>query len=219
MRNAKRWSTVPLLITCICIVAIVRIVTDDRAAGMENLTNLVTRSTDGVEETSLKPRALFVAWNGVLTLTYEGFPEGLVSVKQRLNHAPEQLKTHLKPENFGSKWPKTTLAAVHDSAPPFTIERLRELRELCQRYTRKIPASAVPVSKLSIVQYMARGLESPSSRVDVSGGGGIMGPLKENSGPGMPPPPLEKQAAVWRGSGGGVISIYGGWVGAWVQDV
>lgn len=163
-RSARR--VVPLLFACICVVAIVRMFTRPGMM-MTNLSDLVARSTHGVNETSLKPRALFVAWNGVLTLTYEGFPAGLVAVKQRLNQAHEHLPQHLKPENFGSKWPKTTLAAMHDSAPPFTVERLRQLQVLCERHTSKIPTSAVPVSKLSVVQYTARGLENPSSRLDI----------------------------------------------------
>ena len=64
----------------------------------------------------LRPQTYFVAWNGVLTLVYEGFPPVLAGIKARLNE-----EDGLPPENFGSRWPKTTLAALHDDAPPLSL--------------------------------------------------------------------------------------------------
>ena len=46
----------------------------------------------------LRPCAFFVAWNGVLTLVYTGFPPLLERVKVQLNSV-----SGLKAENFGSK--------------------------------------------------------------------------------------------------------------------
>ena len=41
--------------------------------------------------------------SGVLTLAFDGFPPGLLKIKQRLN---QQQQLHLPRESFGSKWPK-----------------------------------------------------------------------------------------------------------------
>eukprot|EP00124_Ichthyophonus_hoferi_P002180 Ihof_evm3s139 gene=Ihof_evmTU3s139 len=50
---------------------------------------------------SLRPLQYIVAWNGVLTLAFEGFPSSVVALKERLSSSLD-----LKPENPGSKWPK-----------------------------------------------------------------------------------------------------------------
>lgn len=49
---------------------------------------------------ALRPNAFFVAWNGVLTLVYTGFPPPLERLKRALN---ESAALGLKKENFGSK--------------------------------------------------------------------------------------------------------------------
>ena len=49
---------------------------------------------------TLVPRTFFVAWNGVLTVVYDGFPPGLAAAKSAL--AAQGLP--LRSENFGSKW-------------------------------------------------------------------------------------------------------------------
>ncbi len=46
----------------------------------------------------LRPQTYFVAWNGVLTLVYDGFPPVLAGIKARLNEEDD-----LPPENFGSR--------------------------------------------------------------------------------------------------------------------
>jgi hypothetical protein len=48
---------------------------------------------------TLRPAAFFVAWNGVLTLVYTGFPPSLERLKSALNKEPLGLPL----ENFGSK--------------------------------------------------------------------------------------------------------------------
>ena len=72
----------------------------------------VTAAAADCAPATLIPETFFVAWNGVLTLVYEGFPPGLAGAKAAL--AEQGLP--LKKENFGSKWPKTTLGAVKDDA-------------------------------------------------------------------------------------------------------
>ena len=115
----------------------------------------------------LRPQTYFVAWNGVLTLVYAGFPPVLAGIKARLNEEDD-----LPPENFGSRWPKTTLAALHDDAPPLSLAELTSLRALCEEHASKL-SLRVPVSSLSFVSYDQRGLESVRERSDVALGSAV----------------------------------------------
>ena len=115
----------------------------------------------------LRPQTYFVAWNGVLTLVYEGFPPVLAGIKARLNE-----EDALPPENFGSRWPKTTLAALQDDAPPLSLAELTSLRALCEEYALKL-SLRVPVERLSFVSYDQRGLESVRERSDVALGSAV----------------------------------------------
>ena len=110
----------------------------------------------------LRPQTYFVAWNGVLALVYDGFPPVLAGIKARLNE-----EGGLPPENFGSRWPKTTLAALHDDAPPLSLAELTSLRALCEEHASTL-SLRVPVSSLSFVSYDQRGLESVRERSDVA---------------------------------------------------
>ena len=101
--------------------------------------------------TVLVPVSYFVAWNGVIALVYEGFPPGLASIKVSLATLPAA------PEKFGSKWPKTTLAALRDEAP-LTLEQLQQLKVVCAQHAAALPA-AVPLDSVSVIDYEQRGLE------------------------------------------------------------
>ena len=115
----------------------------------------------------LRPQTYFVAWNGVLTLVYAGFPPVLAGIKARLNEEDD-----LPPENFGSRWPKTTLAALRDDAPPLLLAELTSLRALCEEHASQL-SLRVPVSSLSFVSYAHRGLESVRERSDVALGSAV----------------------------------------------
>ena len=83
----------------------------------------------------LRPQTYFVAWNGVLTLVYDGFPPVLAGIKARLN-----AEDALPPENFGSRWPKTTLAALRDDGDrpiDIVLERLHDRRRWIARGARR----------------------------------------------------------------------------------
>ena len=109
--------------------------------------------------------ALFVAWNGVVTLVFSGFPDSLILVKERLG----MFLSDLSPEKFGSKWPKTTLGAVNDGCEGLSLAELGRLRELCLEFSEKIRVieSALPVKSLSCVAYECRGLEKLKDRNDI----------------------------------------------------
>ena len=115
----------------------------------------------------LRPQTYFVAWNGVLALVYDGFPPVLAGIKARLNE-----EDALPPENFGSRWPKTTLAALQDDAPPLSLAELTSLRALCEEYASQL-SLRVSVERLSFVSYYQRGLESVRERSDVALGSAV----------------------------------------------
>jgi hypothetical protein len=97
----------------------------------------------------LRPCAFFVAWNGVLTIVYSGFPPPLEKLKQSLSALPR----FTRPENFGSRWPKSTLGAWTDEAEPLALDELRRLQELCRTHSARLAESSllVPVGQLSAV--------------------------------------------------------------------
>jgi hypothetical protein len=109
----------------------------------------------------LRPCAFFLAWQGVLVLAFEGWPPPLAACKAALNAFLDPIK----PESAGSKWPKTTLAATADGAPPLSLPELTALRDLCEAHGAALRAAAPPVrvDALSLVRYTRRGLEAPGS--------------------------------------------------------
>lgn len=103
------------------------------------------------------PKQFFVSWCGVLTLVYTGFPQTLLNLKADLGRAC----SCIAPENPGSKWPKTGLAAVNDDAPSITKEQFLELQHICQVATSLLQAAAadqMPIrfDSLSYVHYQNR---------------------------------------------------------------
>ena len=130
-----------------------------RALLVSELDALRVRSLiHGMQSCALRPRSFFIAWNGVLVLTYSGFPPALAELKARLND-PNASGLHLKKEGFGSMWPKSTLGALRDDAAAMSPDELRSLRQLCIDQSEGLDALRVPLSSLSLVSYAARGLE------------------------------------------------------------
>jgi hypothetical protein len=141
---------------------------------------------------ALKPVALFGAWSGVLTLVYEGFPPPLAALKSALNTDEALRSARLAPENFGSRWPKTSLAVLADEGTALTLKQLEMLRDLCGAHGARLAAArvklmagvshelSVPVTALAAVRYSRRGLEGGlaeaggalEQRVDVALGAG-----------------------------------------------
>ena len=70
------------------------------------------------------PYKIIVARSGVLTLAFKAWPKPLMEIKQRINDLPEFRDTS---ENFGTKWPKITLASlINDDVPPLTLDQLQK---------------------------------------------------------------------------------------------
>ena len=143
------------------------------------------------EPCELRPKAFFVAWSGVLTLAWEGFPPAIASLKRRISRAFPALP----PEKPGSRWAKTTLGCLKEGAR-LTPSELDALVELCERFGAKIAANpregaeavpaegvpaegvpteefaaspgCVPVDELSVVLFQCRSLERVLSEHVVS---------------------------------------------------
>lgn len=143
----------------------------------------------------LQPLSLFVAWNGVLVLAYEGFPPPLQRLKAQLADRHPALSA----EKSGSMWPKTTLAALSDDAPALTLEQLEKLRDLCAAHSTLIVQQAQPlrVERLAYLRYQQRSLEQTDETVAV--------PLA------APPPDAEALEAATAEERARVSSVLGEW--------
>lgn len=125
---------------------------------------LLSEAAGRVEARScvLRAEAFFVAWNGVVTLAYSGFPPGLARVKEDAQAAMGSAK-----ENFGSKWPKTTLGALRDGQT-LALEELEALHAVCERHSEAARAStwrARPAAASAVV-FACRSIERVLSRKD-----------------------------------------------------
>lgn len=104
------------------------------------------------KHTHFQPIKFFVSWNGVLCLVYKGFPPPVARLKTFLSIACD-----LPQENPGSRWPKTSLAALNDEMT-LTEDELALLLSLCEACNSKLSQACIPVSvkKLTYVHYMSR---------------------------------------------------------------
>eukprot|EP00892_Ulva_mutabilis_P004058 jgi/Ulvmu1/2023/UM120_0019.1 len=83
-------------------------------------------------------KEFFVSWSGVLTLVYVGFPQAVLDLKARLDSTCPALLSEFP----GSKWPKTSLAAVDDEQASISFEQLAILREICAAANAQLRKSA-----------------------------------------------------------------------------
>ena len=122
----------------------------------------IVPKTNCVKISSFK---IIVAWKGVLTLAFEAWPKPIMDIKQRINDLPEFGYTS---ENFGTKWPKITLASlINDDVPPLTLDQLRNLTALCQEFDSELQQmDPITLSNCSIVLFSSRSLEHVLCRVD-----------------------------------------------------
>mmetsp|Transcript_71500 Transcript_71500/g.221787 ORF Transcript_71500/g.221787 Transcript_71500/m.221787 type:complete len:134 (+) Transcript_71500:466-867(+) len=88
--------------------------------GSTSLGRQLSLIASGTRPFLLEPRALFVAWSGVITLAYAGWPPQAVAAKARFH---EVTGSALAPEQPGSRWPKTTLGALREDRV-LTLEEL-----------------------------------------------------------------------------------------------
>lgn len=113
----------------------------------------------------LRPRAFFVAWSGVLTLVFEGWPPPAARFKASLRAAHGAC---LPAEDPGSRFPKVTLAALRASRTPLELDELERLLALCTELAPLVHAvPAVPVSALSWTLWACGSHERLVARADM----------------------------------------------------
>mmetsp|Transcript_130084 Transcript_130084/g.324292 ORF Transcript_130084/g.324292 Transcript_130084/m.324292 type:complete len:239 (+) Transcript_130084:35-751(+) len=109
----------------------------------------------GLGPFELKPRTFLVAWSGVLALAYDGWPAEVEALKSRLAE-----RLGVNPENPGSLWPKTSLAALHDGKK-LSPEDVAALQEACKAATKKLKKAtwAPVVPELHVTTFVCRSHE------------------------------------------------------------
>ncbi len=121
--------------------------------------NVVREVVSQYGPTSVSAHQFFVSWNSVATLAYRGFSRTLLAVKQGI----EEGIPGLKPENPGSKWPKTALGCLREDVE-LTEGQVGVLRDICVQQSallREIAESprAMDVLQLHFVTFHCRTLE------------------------------------------------------------
>ena len=115
---------------------------------------------------ALTPASFFVAWHGVLTLSFAGFPSPLSALKTELGALESAWALPL--EQPGSKWPKLTLACLREGRQ-LTADQLRQLYEITARMKEQVRNDPwrMPVRELSYVKFASRSCERLLIRTDV----------------------------------------------------
>lgn len=117
--------------------------------------DLLAPALAAAPRTWVQPRELFLSWNGVATLAYRGFSPALQEVKRQV----EAAVPGLKPENPGSRWPKTTLGALRDGRS-LSLPEAWALRRICDELRPAVAAEEpLAVAELSAVVFRCRSLE------------------------------------------------------------
>ncbi len=122
--------------------------------------NIIQEIVETKLQTEVFPKEFFVAWQGVMTLAYEGFSQPLLDIKKELKERIPGLRN----ENPGSLWPKTTLGALKDNRT-LTWEDAYKLKEICSR--QKIEPKPFEIKELSLVVFQCRSLEKRLSTVKI----------------------------------------------------
>lgn len=91
------------------------------------------------EPFELRPRSFFVAWSGVMTLAWEGFPPAVAAVKRKISRAFPMLPE----EKPGSRWAKTTLGCLREGAR-LNPDQLRVLAKLCATHREALTPAPAP---------------------------------------------------------------------------
>mmetsp|Transcript_3268 Transcript_3268/g.9466 ORF Transcript_3268/g.9466 Transcript_3268/m.9466 type:complete len:268 (+) Transcript_3268:135-938(+) len=117
----------------------------------------------------LQPRAFLVAWSGVLTCAFAGWPAPVATLKSRIDaeHADA-----MDIEAPGSKFPKVTLAALREGRAPLSEMELRALLAAAEECSRSCLASSkappMRVSSLAVTLWQCGSHERLLSRHDMA---------------------------------------------------
>lgn len=117
--------------------------------------NIIEATISTKPRTYAKPGEFFVAWHGVPTLAYTGYSPALAGIRKEL----EQKIPDLKPENCGSRWPKTTLGALNDDKT-LSLEDLKKMRDICDEMNERLKLTdKLNIDSLHTVVFLRRSLE------------------------------------------------------------
>ena len=148
---------------------------------LDRLYEEMTLITADLTAGRLYPYQFFIAWHGVITITFRCFPDSLLTLKDRLN----QSKFNFAPENDGSRWPKITLAALSPTKR-LGKEELSLLNNCCMQFSERVSSLAPLVARqLSIVHYAQQSLEKCTDQRQLS--------LKDESDFSQALPPLQAE--------------------------
>lgn len=127
--------------------------------------------------TSVEVSQFFLSYNSVMTLAYESFSRTLLDVKRHVEFA---MGGSLKPENTGTKWPKTTLGCLNDGKK-LSREELKTIRKLCDTANAKLDALEVEdrrvcIGELLVVVFACRSLERSNLVIPIQ----LRGKMQDN---------------------------------------
>ncbi|EGG13876.1 hypothetical protein DFA_11637 [Cavenderia fasciculata] len=111
------------------------------------------------EVIQLTPKTIFLSYNGVLTITYKAWTNGVTKLKDELNQS-----SLLAEENMGTKWPKTTIACLKDNVNLTYSQYLQlsnRVEQLSNQFFANNDLKTIDMSNLSLVSFHNRALISP----------------------------------------------------------
>ncbi|KAJ3028855.1 UNVERIFIED_CONTAM: hypothetical protein HDU68_000728 [Siphonaria sp. JEL0065] len=114
----------------------------------------------------LKPSQFLVGTSGVLYLTFAGFPDPIMSLKEQW----EGIKNvNIAIENANSKWPMAALGALTSEDRVFKLDQLEALTSLSKKISIRLKkiSQKIILSSLSYVIFSSRSLEKIVFRADI----------------------------------------------------
>ncbi len=121
---------------------------------MLQICDILQSAAESSPPVELQPQTYFLARSGVLTLAYSGFPTSILRIQDALDQVD-----NLPPQTQGSRWPKTTLGALHDGTV-LTRSEAKLIFDIASRYRSQLSeAAALAVDTVAVVEYEMRSLE------------------------------------------------------------
>ncbi|KAJ3024549.1 UNVERIFIED_CONTAM: hypothetical protein HDU68_008012 [Siphonaria sp. JEL0065] len=114
----------------------------------------------------LKPSQFLVGTSGVLYLTFAGFPDPIMSLKEQW----EGIKNvNIAFENANSKWPMAALGALTSEDRVFKLDQLEALTSLSKKISIRLKkiTQKIILTSVSYVIFSSRSLEKIVFRADI----------------------------------------------------
>lgn len=106
---------------------------------------------------TLVPYKYLVSYNGVICVVYRQWDVNALTIKHYINQYANNQQ--LSDENSGSKFPKTTVACLHDHQQ-LTIDQLNRLRSICIKYNIALHdlSQHIHINQIDVVTMLNRSL-------------------------------------------------------------